>query len=111
MIHWLTVEDERKKVVYEQVAAREDLPPIAIEKDFWVTLILQTIFELEWAEHLVFKGGTSLSKGWGLIQRFSEDVDLAVDRKALVLRSYQRIRQENLERLFGSLWSVNLHQH
>ena len=34
MIHWLTVEDERKKVVYEQVAAREDLPPIAIEKDF-----------------------------------------------------------------------------
>ena len=43
---------------------------------------MQAVFEFEFSEHLVFKGGTSLSKGWNLIQRFSEDVDLAVDRKA-----------------------------
>lgn len=82
MIDWLKVEDNRKKLVYEQVASNEGLPSIAIEKDFWVTLVLESVFELEQAENMVFKGGTSLSKGWNLIQRFSEDVDLAVDRKA-----------------------------
>jgi len=82
MIDWLNVEDQRKRTVYEQVAANEGLPPIAIEKDFWVTLVLASVFELKKAENIVFKGGTSLSKGWNLIQRFSEDVDLAVDRKA-----------------------------
>ncbi|TVR19682.1 MAG: nucleotidyl transferase AbiEii/AbiGii toxin family protein [Balneolaceae bacterium] len=82
MVDWLNIDDERKKLVYEQVAASENLPPIAVEKDFWVTLVLQSVFELEQAESFVFKGGTSLSKGWNLIQRFSEDVDLAVDRKA-----------------------------
>ena len=82
MIGWLKVEDDRKKLVFEQVAANVGLPPIAIEKDFWVTLVLESVFELGLAESMVFKGGTSLSKGWNLIQRFSEDVDLAVDRKA-----------------------------
>lgn len=82
MIGWLKVKDDRKKLVYEQVAANEGLPPIAIEKDFWVTLVLESVFELDQSENMVFKGGTSLSKGWNLIQRFSEDVDLAVDRKS-----------------------------
>lgn len=82
MIDWLKIEDQRKKQVYEQVSANEGLPPAAIEKDFWVTLVLESVFELEQAKSIVFKGGTSLSKGWNLIQRFSEDVDLAVDRKA-----------------------------
>lgn len=62
MIDWLKVEDNRKKLVYEQVAANEGLPSIAIEKDFWVTLVLESVFELEQAENMVFKGGTSLSK-------------------------------------------------
>lgn len=74
MIDWLQIEDERKKQVYQQVGASEGLPPVAIEKDFWVTFVLQSVFELEQAESIVFKGGTSLSKGWDLIQRFSEDV-------------------------------------
>ena len=82
MADWLKIDDERKKLVYEQVAANENLPPIAVEKDFWVTLVLESVFELKQAGNMVFKGGTSLSKGWNLIQRFSEDVDLAVDRKA-----------------------------
>jgi hypothetical protein len=82
MTDWLKVEDDRKKLVYEQVAANQGLPPIAIEKGFWVTLVLESVFGIKQAENMVFKGGTSLSKGWNLIQRFSEDVDLAVDRKA-----------------------------
>ncbi|MEN9303384.1 MAG: hypothetical protein RL264_1813 [Bacteroidota bacterium] len=55
----------------------------AVEKDWWVVQALTCIFELENANHLVFKGGTSLSKAWGLIERFSEDVDLAIDRAFL----------------------------
>jgi hypothetical protein len=56
------------------------MPDFAVEKDWWVVQTLSIIFEMETGKHLVFKGGTSLSKAWGLIERFSEDVDLAVDR-------------------------------
>lgn len=51
----------------------------AIEKDLWVTTTLQALFSLPVSEHLVFKGGTSLSKAWNLIERFSEDIDVAMD--------------------------------
>lgn len=43
-------------------------------------IALRGVFDTPIAEHLVFKGGTSLSKGWKLIERFSEDIDLAIDR-------------------------------
>lgn len=57
------------------------LPPAVIEKDFWVSWLLKLLMELpESRGHLTFKGGTSLSKGWNLIDRFSEDIDLALDR-------------------------------
>jgi hypothetical protein len=55
-----------------------------VEKDFWVCLTLRELFSLpEIAEHLTFKGGTSLSKAWGLIDRFSEDIDLTIGRDTL----------------------------
>jgi hypothetical protein len=57
------------------------LPSVAIEKDWWVTLALNASFSLPYSQNIVFKGGTSLSKGWNLIERFSEDIDLAIDRK------------------------------
>lgn len=49
-----------------------------IEKDYWITLVLSNLAKSEYASQAVFKGGTSLSKGFGLINRFSEDVDIAV---------------------------------
>ena len=61
------------------------MPQQAIEKDLWVTTILQIVFSLPCADYLVFKGGTSLSKVWGLINRFSEDIDLAIDRNVFKL--------------------------
>jgi len=82
MREWINVDDQLKKRVYDQVAAMENIPPAAIEKDYWVSLVLNCVFELEGAERIVFKGGTSLSKGWNLIKRFSEDIDLAIDRNA-----------------------------
>jgi hypothetical protein len=61
------------------------LPAAVIEKDFWVSWLLQVIMELpETKGHLTFKGGTSLSKGYDLIDRFSEDIDLVLDRALLL---------------------------
>jgi predicted nucleotidyltransferase component of viral defense system len=54
---------------------------IYVEKDYWVTLALHTIFQDEIGKETVFKGGTALSKCFGMIQRFSEDIDLVVLRK------------------------------
>lgn len=79
MRKFLTLTDSQRKNVYESISHKVNLPAQVVEKDFWVTAVLQTVFSLPIAEHLVFKGGTSLSKGWKLIERFSEDIDLAVD--------------------------------
>ncbi len=60
------------------------LNPASIEKDFWVCWSLRELFTLpESGAHLTFKGGTSLSKGWRLIERFSEDIDVVIDREFL----------------------------
>lgn len=57
------------------------LPSASIEKDFWVCWTLRELFSLpEWGDSLTFKGGTSLSKGWNLIERFSEDIDIVIDK-------------------------------
>ena len=79
MNKFLELSDSQRKSVYESVAIKVGLPAQVIEKDFWVTAILQTVFTLPVAKQLVFKGGTSLSIGWKLIERFSEDIDIAVD--------------------------------
>lgn len=58
-------------------------PAHLLEKDVWVVWALRHVFEGPYAEHLVFKGGTSLSKAYGVIHRFSEDVDLTYDIRAI----------------------------
>jgi predicted nucleotidyltransferase component of viral defense system len=51
---------------------------VFIEKDYWITLVLSQLAKSKYSDQMVFKGGTSLSKGYGLINRFSEDVDIAI---------------------------------
>lgn len=80
MNNYFTLPKTQQRQILEQATLRIKLPVQAIEKDIWVSTILQIIFSLPVAEHLIFKGGTSLSKAWGLISRFSEDIDLAVGR-------------------------------
>jgi len=80
-INWLSLSKERRIEILNQATELTGLPAIAIEKDWWVSLCLNASFSLSYSEHIVFKGGTSLSKGWDLIERFSEDIDLAIDRK------------------------------
>lgn len=57
--------------------------PSVIEKDIWVTLVLQLLFAMSGRKAMAFKGGTSLSKVYGVIKRFSEDVDITVDFREL----------------------------
>lgn len=80
MTNYFQLSADGKRMVLQQVSSQYGLPPQAIEKDIWVTTILQIVFSLPVADKLIFKGGTSLSKVWGLIDRFSEDIDLAIDR-------------------------------
>lgn len=79
-MNYFNLTPEQQKTVITQTAARIGLPMQAVEKDLWVTTLLQLLFTLPFANHLLFKGGTSLSKSYGLIHRFSEDIDLVIDR-------------------------------
>lgn len=84
MKRFLRLSAERRAQAFQEASAETGWPQAAIEKDFWVTLMLRELFALPThAERLTFKGGTSLSKAWKLIDRFSEDVDLTLDRDAL----------------------------
>jgi hypothetical protein len=73
----------RRRQVFEQTAAKMNLATVAVEKDFWVCWTLDKLFQLPCGQHLTFKGGTSLSKVWKLIERFSEDIDITIHRDAL----------------------------
>ena len=78
-IHLLT-QDERD-LFFRTAADIQNMPFEIIEKDFWVVWILGRLFSLEKVKsYLTFKGGTSLSKVYGLIDRFSEDIDLSIER-------------------------------
>jgi len=79
-------EAERHDLLQE-AANRRDVAPIIIEKDFWVCWTLKRLFtDPMLAPHLTFKGGTSLSKAYSLIERFSEDIDLTISREAPFLQ-------------------------
>ncbi|MEY3500599.1 MAG: hypothetical protein RL308_2268 [Bacteroidota bacterium] len=79
-INFYTTEKAEKEAVFNAIAAENGMTPFAVEKDWWVSRTLEIIFQMSIAKHLVFKGGTSLSKAWKLINRFSEDIDLAIDK-------------------------------
>ncbi|MDR0613848.1 MAG: nucleotidyl transferase AbiEii/AbiGii toxin family protein [Dysgonamonadaceae bacterium] len=81
--NFITLPAQSKINAFTETAAKKALPAVAVEKDWWVTAILRALFSLSYFEHLSFKGGTSLSKCWGLIERFSEDIDIAVNRDYL----------------------------
>ena len=79
-INFYTTDKAEKEAVFNAIAAENGMTPFAVEKDWWVSRTLEIIFQMSIAKHLVFKGGTSLSKAWKLINRFSEDIDLAIDK-------------------------------
>lgn len=79
MIPFMQYTEEQQRQAFLLTSRQKHLPEPIIEKDWWVTQVLNILFRLPIADQLVFKGGTSLSKAWQLIERFSEDIDLAVN--------------------------------
>jgi hypothetical protein len=75
---------EEEYLYFVQTAERLRLSPPIVEKDFWVCWTLQALFGLpSLGATLIFKGGTSLSKVYRIIERFSEDIDVLIDRASL----------------------------
>ena len=77
------LDKNEKQRIIQDIALSRSLDVQSVEKDWWVTQVLKAVFSLPYAEHMAFKGGTSLSKCWHLIERFSEDIDIAVSRDFL----------------------------
>ena len=84
-LQFLELPDAERRLYVEQAAIRRGFSPVIMEKDFWVCWLLSILFESEFAGDLVFKGGTSLSKVFGVIDRFSEDIDLSLSPQFLNL--------------------------
>jgi len=81
---FIELSSEERNLYCRQAAEKLEspLPAPVIEKDFWVCWILFLLNDIpELNGNITFKGGTSLSKAWGLIDRFSEDIDIAINRK------------------------------
>jgi len=78
----LSVKDKREAL--EVAASKSGRPAPLLEKDIWVVLALNALFSSEYGTHLVFKGGTALSKVHKVIHRFSEDLDLTYDIRELI---------------------------
>ena len=79
MNDFYTLPLERKRLILSSAETKIGLPAAAIEKDLWVTCVLQLLFSIDIHAEFLFKGGTSLSKAGNLIQRFSEDIDIAIN--------------------------------
>jgi predicted nucleotidyltransferase component of viral defense system len=76
--------DEEKRDIFNEAAIRQNTTPIIMEKDFWVCWMLKLIYSIpDLTSITTFKGGTSISKAYGLIDRFSEDIDLTLDKSKL----------------------------
>ena len=95
---WQDFTLEEMMVVLQRVAKAEKIPQSAIEKDWWVTAVLKAIFQTEAAPKMLFKGGTSLSKGWHLIERLSEDVDLAIDHSFFGINGTTKSQRDKLRK-------------
>src|SRR5690606_9658642 len=80
---WINLPTDQKIQVLEQTGIAKGLPAFVVEKDWWVCILLKAIFQSQYANSIIFKGGTSLSKAYHLIDRFSEDIDLIIDRHLL----------------------------
>lgn len=80
MSKWIDFSIDERKAMIQAVCQAKPIDEASAEKDWWVTAVLYAIFHTSISDYLLFKGGTSLSKGWDIIQRFSEDIDLALSR-------------------------------
>ena len=79
---------------------------IAIEKDWWVTIALKALFQTDCRDSLIFKGGTSLSKGFNIIERFSEDIDLAINHSFFDIEKTSKSHGKDYAKRHGHIFTI-----
>ena len=100
MIGWLkNLQDASRLTSINEASRISGISAKAIEKDWWVTLSLKLVFNTPYAIHFAFKGGTSLSKGWQLIDRFSEDIDISLSSEAVGIAYAEKPSKTFVEQL------------
>lgn len=91
---FIKLPQERRRLIFSQTGAELNLADVALKKDFWVCWILEQLFQQPtWGKHLTFKGGTSLSKGWKLIERFRKTSTLPLIGPQSVSRRIMHLKQ------------------
>ena len=93
---------QARRDLFEDSASIKRTTPAVVEKDFWVTWVLSKLFlDPFLSKHLVFKGGTSLSKVYKLIERFSEDIDLVLNWHLITAENPEEVRSNNKQQKFN----------
>ncbi len=96
MYKFAQMTDKDRDFVFNNVAVKKGLTKAIVEKDFWVCLTLDYLFnKFQYKNVLTFKGGTSLSKGFNLINRFSEDIDLILDWTVLGVNKLEPLQERS----------------
>ncbi len=93
-LDFLKLSSDERRLYIEQASIQRNVSPVIMEKDFFVCWLLSILFKSEFADSLVFKGGTSLSKVFGAIDRFSEDIDLSLSPSFLGLSEIATTRNQ-----------------
>lgn len=97
---WLNKElVDRLAMLQQTEVTHPGINQVAIEKDWWVTITLKALFQADCRESLIFKGGTSLSKGFNIIERFSEDIDLAISHSFFGIEKSNKNQRDKLKKL------------
>jgi hypothetical protein len=94
--------DDKRKELFSEASAKKGISPAIAEKDFWVSWVLLRLFEHPGlSKKILFKGGTSLSKVFHLIERFSEDIDLVLDWRLLTKEDPKKERSKKQQNVFN----------
>jgi predicted nucleotidyltransferase component of viral defense system len=102
--------DPDRKALFLEAQRNTGMVAEMIEKDFWVCWTLRHLFELpEAKDHFIFKGGTSLSKVWRVIQRFSEDIDISLSREWLGFLANEILNKQKENN--ASVYSLSFQRH
>lgn len=106
MDNFLKISASDRQAIFTEAESRSGINATVLEKDFWVCWTLKQLFNnKELFDNMIFKGGTSLSKSYGLIDRFSEDCDLTINRLVLnaLNPSEPRISGKEIHRRMNAL--------
>ncbi len=100
---------EERSQIFSETAAQMGITPAIVEKDFWVCWVLEKIFSSESLKSkLLFTGGTSLSKVYNVIERFSEDIDLILDCGILSLVKILVSEDRRINKINSISRSINM---